>query len=130
MIGCFLCVCLKGGTVIGSARCKDFQTREGRLKAAFNLVKLGITNLCVIGGDGSLTGANIFRTEWSDLLKDLIGKGKQSVLKVQIISASFSPLIFAFNIFYMEFIPVMAKLNFQQHYSSLQWYIGFWFFDE
>uniref|UniRef100_A0A8C1XFJ3 6-phosphofructokinase n=1 Tax=Cyprinus carpio TaxID=7962 RepID=A0A8C1XFJ3_CYPCA len=55
-----------GGTVIGSARCKDFQTREGRLKAASNLVKLGVTNLCVIGGDGSLTGANIFRTEWSD----------------------------------------------------------------
>uniref|UniRef100_A0A672PE85 6-phosphofructokinase n=1 Tax=Sinocyclocheilus grahami TaxID=75366 RepID=A0A672PE85_SINGR len=65
-----------GGTVIGSARCKDFQTREGRLKAAYNLVKLGVTNLCVIGGDGSLTGANIFRTEWSDLLKDLISKGK------------------------------------------------------
>uniref|UniRef100_A0A8C2HGG0 Phosphofructokinase, muscle a n=2 Tax=Cyprinus carpio TaxID=7962 RepID=A0A8C2HGG0_CYPCA len=65
-----------GGTVIGSARCKDFQTREGRLKAASNLVKLGVTNLCVIGGDGSLTGANIFRTEWSDLLKDLISKGK------------------------------------------------------
>ncbi len=96
MIGCFLCVCLKGGTVIGSARCKDFQTREGRLKAAFNLVKLGITNLCVIGGDGSLTGANIFRTEWSDLLKDLIGKGKQSVLKVQIISASVFPPNFYF----------------------------------
>uniref|UniRef100_A0A671T9X6 6-phosphofructokinase n=1 Tax=Sinocyclocheilus anshuiensis TaxID=1608454 RepID=A0A671T9X6_9TELE len=66
----------EGGTVIGSARCKDFQTREGRLKAAYNLVKLGVTNLCVIGGDGSLTGANIFRTEWSDLLKDLISKGK------------------------------------------------------
>uniref|UniRef100_A0A8C1GZB7 ATP-dependent 6-phosphofructokinase n=2 Tax=Cyprinus carpio TaxID=7962 RepID=A0A8C1GZB7_CYPCA len=66
----------EGGTVIGSARCKDFQTREGRLKAASNLVKLGVTNLCVIGGDGSLTGANIFRTEWSDLLKDLISKGK------------------------------------------------------
>lgn len=67
---------MKGGTVIGSARCMDFQAREGRLKAAYNLVKLGITNLCVIGGDGSLTGANIFRTEWSDLLKDLVTKGK------------------------------------------------------
>ncbi|CAM4678521.1 unnamed protein product [Leuciscus chuanchicus] len=65
-----------GGTVIGSARCMDFQTRDGRLKAACNLVKRGITNLCVIGGDGSLTGANIFRTEWNDLLKDLINKGK------------------------------------------------------
>lgn len=61
----------------------DFQTRDGRMKAACNLIKLGITNLCVIGGDGSLTGANIFRTEWNDLLKDLISKGKErSVLKV------------------------------------------------
>ncbi|KAG7163489.1 ATP-dependent 6-phosphofructokinase-like 2, partial [Homarus americanus] len=39
----------KGGTVIGSARCKDFRDREGRLKAAKNLVKHGITNLVVIG---------------------------------------------------------------------------------
>uniref|UniRef100_A0A452UQV6 6-phosphofructokinase n=1 Tax=Ursus maritimus TaxID=29073 RepID=A0A452UQV6_URSMA len=45
-----------GGTIIGSARCKAFRTREGRLKAAHNLVQRGITNLCVIGGDGSLTG--------------------------------------------------------------------------
>uniref|UniRef100_A0A669F8S3 6-phosphofructokinase n=1 Tax=Oreochromis niloticus TaxID=8128 RepID=A0A669F8S3_ORENI len=65
-----------GGTVIGSARCKDFRTREGRMKAACNLVKLGITNLCVIGGDGSLTGANEFRTEWSGLLVDLVRAGK------------------------------------------------------
>ncbi|KAJ3586958.1 hypothetical protein NHX12_013349 [Muraenolepis orangiensis] len=65
-----------GGTVIGSARCKDFQAREGRLQAACNLVKLGITNLCVIGGDGSLTGANQFRTEWSELLVDLVKAGK------------------------------------------------------
>uniref|UniRef100_A0A4W6CZB3 6-phosphofructokinase type A n=1 Tax=Lates calcarifer TaxID=8187 RepID=A0A4W6CZB3_LATCA len=65
-----------GGTVIGSARCKDFRTREGRMKAAQNLVKLGITNLCVIGGDGSLTGANQFRTEWSGLLVDLVRAGK------------------------------------------------------
>ncbi|CAL8277556.1 unnamed protein product [Boreogadus saida] len=65
-----------GGTVIGSARCKDFQTREGRMKAAGNLVKLGITNLCVIGGDGSLTGANQFRTDWSELLVDLVKAGK------------------------------------------------------
>ncbi|XP_040008559.1 phosphofructokinase, muscle a [Xiphias gladius] len=65
-----------GGTVIGSARCKDFRTREGRMMAARNLVKLGITNLCVIGGDGSLTGANQFRTEWSTLLVDLVKDGK------------------------------------------------------
>uniref|UniRef100_A0A673YIS8 Phosphofructokinase, muscle b n=1 Tax=Salmo trutta TaxID=8032 RepID=A0A673YIS8_SALTR len=65
-----------GGTVIGSARCMDFKEKWGRLKAACNLVKLGITNLCVIGGDGSLTGANQFRTEWSELLADLTKQGK------------------------------------------------------
>ncbi|XP_028249113.1 ATP-dependent 6-phosphofructokinase, liver type [Parambassis ranga] len=65
-----------GGTVIGSARCKTFTTREGRLAAAFNLVKKGITNLCVCGGDGSLTGANIFRSEWSSLLDELVKKGR------------------------------------------------------
>uniref|UniRef100_A0AAQ5XXA6 ATP-dependent 6-phosphofructokinase n=1 Tax=Amphiprion ocellaris TaxID=80972 RepID=A0AAQ5XXA6_AMPOC len=64
-----------GGTVIGSARCKDFRSREGRMQAACNLVELGITNLCVIGGDGSLTGANEFRTEWSGLLADLVRAG-------------------------------------------------------
>uniref|UniRef100_A0A8B9KQY2 ATP-dependent 6-phosphofructokinase, liver type-like n=1 Tax=Astyanax mexicanus TaxID=7994 RepID=A0A8B9KQY2_ASTMX len=65
-----------GGTVIGSARCKAFTTREGRVAAAFNLVKRGITNLCVCGGDGSLTGANIFRSEWSGLLAELVTKGR------------------------------------------------------
>lgn len=65
----------QGGTVIGSARCQDFRTREGRLKAARNLVKRGITNLCVIGGDGSLTGADTFRAEWSSLLAELVKVG-------------------------------------------------------
>uniref|UniRef100_A0ACB8ENU9 Uncharacterized protein n=1 Tax=Sphaerodactylus townsendi TaxID=933632 RepID=A0ACB8ENU9_9SAUR len=66
---------IKGGTVIGSARCQDFRTHEGRLKAARNLVKRGITNLCVIGGDGSLTGADTFRAEWSTLLQELVKAG-------------------------------------------------------
>ncbi|XP_051785293.1 ATP-dependent 6-phosphofructokinase, platelet type isoform X4 [Erpetoichthys calabaricus] len=73
-----------GGTVIGSARCKEFRTHEGRLKAACNLVQRGITNLCVIGGDGSLTGANLFREEWSGLLDELLQAGKidnEAVLK-------------------------------------------------
>ncbi|XP_064110855.1 ATP-dependent 6-phosphofructokinase-like isoform X5 [Macrobrachium nipponense] len=65
----------KGGTVIGSARCKDFRDREGRMKAAKNLIKHGITNLVVIGGDGSLTGANLFRQDWTALLALLIKKG-------------------------------------------------------
>uniref|UniRef100_A0A8D0VPK5 6-phosphofructokinase type B n=1 Tax=Sus scrofa TaxID=9823 RepID=A0A8D0VPK5_PIG len=67
-----------GGTVIGSARCKAFTTREGRLAAAYNLVQRGITNLCVIGGDGSLTGANIFRSEWGSLLAELVSEGRIS----------------------------------------------------
>lgn len=66
----------RGGTVIGSARCMDFKEREGRLKAAQNLVKKGITNLVVIGGDGSLTGANLFRVEWSSLLDELLKTGR------------------------------------------------------
>ncbi|XP_074123285.1 ATP-dependent 6-phosphofructokinase, platelet type isoform X1 [Sminthopsis crassicaudata] len=65
-----------GGTVIGSARCQAFRTREGRLQAAYNLIQKGITNLCVIGGDGSLTGANLFREEWSGLLEELAKTGK------------------------------------------------------
>ncbi|XP_019720107.1 ATP-dependent 6-phosphofructokinase, platelet type-like isoform X8 [Hippocampus comes] len=76
-----------GGTVIGSARCKDFRTHEGRLKAALNLVKLGITNLCVIGGDGSLTGANLFREEWSGLLAELVEQGSIEHQSVQTYSA-------------------------------------------
>ncbi|RME70453.1 MAG: 6-phosphofructokinase [Chloroflexi bacterium] len=68
----------KGGTVIGSARCADFRTREGRLKAARNLVERHIDSLVVIGGDGSLTGANLFRQEWADLLAELVEKGEIS----------------------------------------------------
>lgn len=65
----------KGGTVIGSARCLEFRERDGRLKAAKNLIDNGITNLVCIGGDGSLTGADIFRQEWSSLLDELLNKG-------------------------------------------------------
>lgn len=67
---------MQGGTIIGSARCKAFTTREGRLAAAYNLLQHGITNLCVIGGDGSLTGANIFRNEWGSLLEELVKEGR------------------------------------------------------
>ncbi|RWS18485.1 ATP-dependent 6-phosphofructokinase-like protein, partial [Leptotrombidium deliense] len=71
-----------GGTVIGSARCAAFRTKEGRLKAAENLVKRGINNLVIIGGDGSLTGANIFRKEWSALMDELTKQQKiTSVMK-------------------------------------------------
>nr|XP_012149350.1 PREDICTED: ATP-dependent 6-phosphofructokinase isoform X2 [Megachile rotundata] len=70
------CIIHRGGTVIGSARCTEFRERAGRRKAAKNLVVRGITNLVVIGGDGSLTGANLFKEEWSDLLKELAEAGE------------------------------------------------------
>lgn len=61
-----------GGTVIGSARSADFRSREGRLRAARNLIEHDIDRLVIIGGDGSLTGANMFRQEWSSLLEELV----------------------------------------------------------
>lgn len=86
----FLSLHPQGGTVIGSARCKAFTTRDGRLAAAFNLVKRGITNLCVCGGDGSLTGANIFRSEWSGLLAELVEKGTSSLCWISMSMSTFS----------------------------------------
>jgi 6-phosphofructokinase 1 len=68
----------KGGTEIGSARCKAFRTREGRLKAARNLLQHAIDALVAIGGDGSLTGADVFRAEWPELLKELLESGEIS----------------------------------------------------
>ena len=66
----------KGGTKIGTARCKEFREREGRLIAAKNLIDRQIDNLVVIGGDGSLTGANLFREEWASLLEELKANGQ------------------------------------------------------
>ena len=64
-----------GGTVLGTARSPDFRTREGRRRAARNLVERDIDALVVIGGDGSLSGAAEFRTEWPDLLDELVAEG-------------------------------------------------------
>ena len=65
----------QGGTAIGSARCAEFRTRDGRRQAARNLMARDIDSLIVIGGDGSLTGANIFRQEWPELLGELVREG-------------------------------------------------------
>ena len=54
----------QGGTAIGTARSNEFRTRDGRRAAARHMVERGIDALVVIGGDGSLTGANLFRQEW------------------------------------------------------------------
>ena len=64
----------RGGTVIGSARCQEFRTKEGRAKAVLNLLNHDIDSLVVIGGDGSLTGANMLRQEWNDHLETLVAQ--------------------------------------------------------
>ncbi|MBK8181850.1 MAG: 6-phosphofructokinase [Candidatus Competibacteraceae bacterium] len=66
----------RGGTVIGTARSADFRERAGRLRAARNLIQNGIDRLVVIGGDGSLTGADIFRREWPELVAELYQNGE------------------------------------------------------
>ncbi len=55
----------RGGTILKTARCKEFQTPEGRQCAYDVLRRHGIDALVVIGGDGSLTGARIFANEFS-----------------------------------------------------------------
>jgi 6-phosphofructokinase 1 len=55
----------KGGTILKSARSKEFMTPEGRKKAYDNLVKEGIDAFVVIGGDGSFTGALVFNREFN-----------------------------------------------------------------
>ena len=53
-----------GGTILKTARCKEFTTPEGRQLAYDNMKKEGIDALVIIGGDGSLTGARIFAQEF------------------------------------------------------------------
>ena len=53
----------QGGTILKTARCKEFETPEGRQLAFDNIQKEGIDALVTIGGDGTLTGARIFATE-------------------------------------------------------------------
>src|SRR5699024_3766497 len=47
----------RGGTILRSARCKEFETEEGQEKGIAQLNKFGIDGLIVIGGDGSFHGA-------------------------------------------------------------------------
>ena len=49
----------RGGTVLLTARCDEFKTKEGQEKALKNLEAFGIGEMIVIGGDGSLKGANV-----------------------------------------------------------------------
>ncbi len=54
----------RGGTILKTARSKDFKTPEGRKLAYENMQKHGIDALVVIGGDGSITGASILAKEY------------------------------------------------------------------
>ena len=54
----------RGGTILKTARCGEFMTAEGRRKAYDNMVEAGIDALVVIGGNGSLTGAQLFAKEY------------------------------------------------------------------
>tara|TARA_B110000116_G_scaffold152091_1_gene131509 strand:- start:2291 stop:3277 length:987 start_codon:yes stop_codon:yes gene_type:complete len=55
----------KGGTILKSARCNEFRSKEGRQKAFKTIEKNKIDALIVIGGNGSLEGASIFQKEYS-----------------------------------------------------------------
>lgn len=54
----------RGGTILKTARSKEFMTPEGRQKAYDNMVAQEIDALVVIGGNGSLEGAHIFAEEF------------------------------------------------------------------
>ena len=54
----------RGGTILKTARSMEFMTPEGMQKAYDNLVKFGIDALIVIGGNGSLTGAQNLAREY------------------------------------------------------------------
>ena len=54
----------RGGTILKTARCGEFMTVEGRKKAYDNMVEAAIDALVVIGGNGSLTGAQLFAKEY------------------------------------------------------------------
>ncbi|ODV95090.1 hypothetical protein PACTADRAFT_50914 [Pachysolen tannophilus NRRL Y-2460] len=72
-----------GGTLIGTARCMEFKERSGRLSAAYNMVTNGIDALIVCGGDGSLTGADLFRSEWPSLLEELYEQQKLAKFQIE-----------------------------------------------
>ncbi len=51
--------------MLKTARCREFETSEGRRTAYEHMTAAGIDALVVIGGDGSLTGASIFAREYN-----------------------------------------------------------------
>jgi 6-phosphofructokinase 1 len=57
----------RGGTILKSARSKEFMTAEGRKKAYNNLKKHNIEGVVAIGGDGTFTGASVLMKEYPDI---------------------------------------------------------------
>jgi len=55
----------RGGTILKTARCKEFMTPEGRQVAYDSIQRESIDALVVIGGDGTFTGAQIFSQEYN-----------------------------------------------------------------
>ena len=55
----------KGGTILKTARSKEFRTKEGRQKAYDQLVKAKIDAVVLIGGDGTFTGGMLFNKEFN-----------------------------------------------------------------
>lgn len=65
-----------GGTAIGTARSDAFRERYGLKAAVKNMVQNGIDRLVVIGGDGTLMGADELRELWPELLAELAEEGE------------------------------------------------------
>jgi 6-phosphofructokinase 1 len=64
-----------GGTILGTARSPGFRTPDGRRQAVRHLLERGIEGLIVIGGDGSLCGAQALHDEWPAHVAALAGEG-------------------------------------------------------
>jgi 6-phosphofructokinase 1 len=63
----------RGGTFLGTSRSEAFRTKQGRCEAAYQLVSRDIDTLLVVGGDGSLSGAQVLADEWHEHLCTLSG---------------------------------------------------------
>ena len=66
----------RGGTILKSARCAEFPTKEGRQQAYETIKRVEIDALIVVGGDGTFTGARVFAQEYNiPVMKVGISKG-------------------------------------------------------
>lgn len=69
-----------GGTFLRSSRCPEFMERSGRKRAVWCLLKKGIDCLVVLGGDGSVKGAQILRNEFDGFVDEFVS---EDVLKFE-----------------------------------------------